>query len=230
MAKKNYYAVKQGASPGIYQTWAETEAQVKGYPGAKFKGFATETEARQWLEGKVGDKVASSATKKRVHTPVQPPKEGEITVYTDGGALNNPGPGGYGAILLLNDSRKELCGGYRLTTNNRMELMGCIAALRELRNCRENITVYSDSSYVVNGIAKGWARKWRGNGWIKSDKKPVINQDLWEELLRLTESLRVNFIWVKGHAGNELNERCDRLAVNSAKGENLQRDKGYEQL
>ncbi len=229
MSKKKYYAVKQGISPGIYRTWSETEAQVKGYPGAKFKGFASETEARRWLESSDSGIGSSPRTAKKKPLAAAPHhgKSG-ITVYTDGGALNNPGPGGYGVIILFNGKEKEICGGYRLTTNNRMELMACIAALRELKGSREKITLYSDSSYVVNGITKGWAKSWRRKGWRKSDGKPAINRDLWEELLRLTEDLHVDFQWVRGHAGNPLNERCDRLAVSCARGSELLPDEEYE--
>jgi ribonuclease HI len=109
-----------------------------------------------------------------------------------------------------------------------MELMGVIVALKKLKQRDHKITVYTDSSYVVNGITKGWADKWRKNNWLKPDKKPAINSDLWNELLNLTEPLNIDFIWVKGHAGNRYNERCDELAVSAAKGKNLSVDKGYE--
>jgi ribonuclease HI len=109
-----------------------------------------------------------------------------------------------------------------------MELMGCIVALQKLEQRDKPITLYSDSSYVVNGIVKGWAKNWRKNGWIKSDKKPAVNQDLWEKLLELVEPLAITFKWVKGHAGNPLNERCDELAVASARRSGLPEDVGYK--
>jgi len=156
------------------------------------------------------------------------PKTGEVTIYTDGGARYNPGPGGYGAVLIYDGEQKELSGGYKLTTNNRMELMACIVALRELEYRDKPVTLYSDSSYVVNGIAKGWAKNWRKKGWIKSDKKLAINPDLWAELLDLVEDLNITFKWVKGHAGNPMNERCDELAVASARKSGLPVDVGYK--
>lgn len=242
MAKKKWYAVKKGKIPGIYTEWPKAEAQVKGFPGAKFKGFASEKEAQLWLEGKLKeDKSTVKIKKTRKPTSENTaPREGfgdGIVVYTDGGAINNPGPGGYGVVLTygekcgtkLANTRKELSGGFRLTTNNRMELMACIVALRQLKKVDTPVTLFSDSSYVVNGIRKGWAKKWQKNGWLKADKKPVMNQDLWSELLELSENLQVSFHWVKGHAGNPMNERCDKLAVQSAKGRSLSIDKGYEQ-
>ena len=153
---------------------------------------------------------------------------GEIVIYTDGGCLGNPGPGGYGIVLIYGNTTKEIFGGFRLTTNNRMELMGVITALKALKQRDHKITVHTDSSYVVNGITKGWAKNWKKNNWIKPDKKPALNPDLWAELLDLTEPLNIDFIWVKGHAGNKYNERCDELAVLAAKGKDLPIDKGYE--
>lgn len=135
-----------------------------------------------------------------------------VYLYTDGSSLGNPGPGGYGAILVLGPHEKELSGGENPTTNNRMELMGAIAGLSALkRPCRVILT--SDSKYLVDGITKGWAKSWRKRGWIKSDKKPALNPDLWGKLLDLLDIHQVEFVWVKGHAGHPYNERCDRLAV-----------------
>ncbi len=226
MAKKKYYAVRKGVTPGLYRSWPETEAQVKGFAGAEFKGFVSEDAARAWLEGVEEQQIRTK--KKDTVTPLPTVKDGEIVVYTDGGAINNPGPGGYGAVLLRGDHERELYGGYRRTTNNRMELMACIAALSELGTCKEKITLYSDSSYVVNGMTKGWARKWKRNGWVKSDGQPVLNVDLWQDLLQLVEDLNVVFHWVRGHAGNPYNERCDKLATRSAVGTKLLVDHGYE--
>jgi ribonuclease HI len=151
----------------------------------------------------------------------------EVTIYTDGACLGNPGPGGYGIVLLYKGHRKELSAGYRLTTNNRMELLGAIRALESLKEpC--NVDLHSDSEYVVNGMEKGWARRWRANGWRKSDKTPAVNPDLWSRLLDLTETHRVRFHWVRGHNGNVENERVDRLAVAAAQGPALAVDEGYE--
>lgn len=230
--KKKCYAVARGRVPGIYDSWPEAETQVRGFAGARFKGFPTHAEAAAWMKSPSAAAPGPKARKPK-NGPAKggvpaPPKEGEITVYTDGGAINNPGPGGYGTVILHDGDRRELCGGFRLTTNNRMELMACIVALREVSPRDKPITLYSDSSYVVNGITKKWAVGWRKRGWIKSDGKPAINPDLWRELLELTEELTVTFCWVKGHAGHPLNERCDELAVSSARKSGLPVDEGYE--
>ena len=135
-----------------------------------------------------------------------------VEIFTDGACSGNPGPGGYGAILRFGEHEKELSGGEEHTINNRMELMAVITALEALkRPCRVCIT--TDSKYVVDGIEKGWAKSWRAKGWIKSDKKPAINPDLWGRLLDLIDRHEVEFRWVKGHAGHPENERCDELAV-----------------
>jgi ribonuclease HI len=139
----------------------------------------------------------------------------EVEIFTDGACRGNPGPGGYGVILRCGTNEKELSEGFCDTTNNRMELLAAIMGLKSLKQrCR--VTLYSDSQYLVNGIEKGWAKKWRANNWIKSDKKPALNSDLWDELLKLTEQHEVKIIWVKGHEGHAENERCDRLAVEAA--------------
>ena len=135
-----------------------------------------------------------------------------VEIYTDGACSGNPGPGGWGAILRYGGHEKELSGGERETTNNRMELSAVIFALSALKeSCR--VELYSDSKYVIDALSKGWAVGWRKKGWIKSDRKPALNVDLWERLLELTEKHEMVYHWVKGHADNPLNERCDRLAV-----------------
>ncbi len=140
----------------------------------------------------------------------------EVTIYTDGACSGNPGPGGWGAILEYRGTSKEISGGEKNTTNNRMELTGVISALSALREpCR--VTLYTDSRYVVDGIEKGWAEKWRENGWMRNKKDKALNPELWEELLELTKKHEVTFVWVKGHAENEKNNRCDELAVIKAK-------------
>lgn len=136
----------------------------------------------------------------------------KVEIFTDGACSGNPGPGGYGAILRVGEHVKEISGGEANTTNNRMELMGVISALSALKYpC--DVVLTTDSKYVVDSVTKGWAKKWRANNWIKSDKKPALNADLWEKLLDLLEVHNVQFVWVKGHAGHPENERCDRLAV-----------------
>lgn len=149
-----------------------------------------------------------------------------VDIYTDGSCLNNPGAGGYGIVLLSGKYRKELSGGFQHTTNNRMEIYAVIAALRALKRSAK-VNLYTDSQYVVNAIRKGWAQKWRQNGWQRNGKEKAKNADLWQELLELCEQHEVNFIWVKGHSGNPENERCDRLAVTAAQGDNLAVDVNY---
>ena len=135
-----------------------------------------------------------------------------VTIYTDGACSGNPGPGGWGAILEYMGHEKELSGGEPNTTNNRMELTAVIKALQALKEpC--TVELYSDSKYVIDALQKGWAAGWRKRGWIKSDKKPALNPDLWETLLNLTETHDVHYHWVKGHASNPKNNRCDELAV-----------------
>lgn len=228
MAKKKFYAVASGRRCGIFTDWQTAERQVKGYGGAKYKSFGSEAEAREWLENPIYQTKLRPA-KKPAPQVQQETDAGTIVVYTDGGAINNPGPGGYGIVIDAGTSRRELSGGYRLTTNNRMEMMAAIVALRELKGSGKKVHLYSDSSYLVNSIEKGWVRKWRSNGWRKSDGKPVLNVDLWKDLLGLLGEIAVRFIWVKGHAGNELNERCDRLAVSSARMPGLPADHTYEE-
>ena len=135
-----------------------------------------------------------------------------VTIYNDGACSGNPGPGGWGAILSYNGIEKELSGGEKQTTNNRMELTGVISALSALKEpCI--VELWSDSKYVIDALEKGWAQGWRKRGWVKSDKKPALNPDLWERLLDLTEKHEMHYHWVKGHADNEKNNRCDEMAV-----------------
>lgn len=151
-----------------------------------------------------------------------------IKIYTDGGCLSNPGPGGYGVVMLYGKHRRELSCGFRLTTNNRMELWACIAGLQVLnRKCR--VIVHSDSRYVVNGMSKGWVRRWRSNGWMRSEIEPVENFDLWQQLMDLADNHNTTFKWVKGHAFNRENNRCDYLARRAASGrQKMCIDEAYE--
>ena len=139
-----------------------------------------------------------------------------VEMFTDGACSGNPGPGGWGTILRFGSAEKELSGGEPMTTNNRMELTAVIRGLEALKEpCR--VTVTTDSRYVVDGIEKGWAKSWRARGWVKSDKKPALNPELWGRLLDLLDQHEVTFRWIKGHAGHPENERCDRLAVAQSK-------------
>ena len=150
----------------------------------------------------------------------------KVDIFTDGSARGNPdGPGGYGAILRYVDSKgdvheKEISAGYKKTTNNRMELMGVIKAFEELKRPCE-VTLTSDSKYVIEAFNSHWIDNWKKNNWRKSDKKPVLNVDLWKKLLEVIEPHNVTFVWVRGHEGHEENERCDRLAVSAALSDDL---------
>ncbi len=136
----------------------------------------------------------------------------KVTLNTVGACSGNPGPGGWGAILIYKDYKKEMSGGEKDTTNNKMELTAAIEGLKALKEpCK--VKLYSDSKYLIDGTTKGWARSWRQKGWKKSDGKPALNVDLWEKILELDEYHEIEYIWVKGHAGNPYNEKCDRLAV-----------------
>lgn len=135
-----------------------------------------------------------------------------VTIYTDGACSGNPGPGGWGAILMYGEHKKELSGGEADTTNNRMELTAVIEALSLLKEpCI--VDLWSDSKYVIDGLEKGWAKGWQARGWKKADKKPALNPDLWERLLELVDIHSLRYHWVKGHAENAFNNRCDELAV-----------------
>ncbi|MBQ6818429.1 MAG: ribonuclease HI [Clostridia bacterium] len=136
----------------------------------------------------------------------------QVDIFTDGACSGNPGPGGWGAVLRYQGIEKELSGGEKETTNNRMELTAIIEALSILKEpC--SVTLTTDSKYAADGITKGWARSWQKNGWRKADKKPALNSDLWEQLLQLLDTHKVKIVWVKGHAGHPENERCDNLAT-----------------
>jgi ribonuclease HI len=238
MAGKKYYAVAVGRNPGIYTQWfgdTGAQAQVKGFQGARYKGFPTIEEARAFIRERQSDEKKSAgcaqkkskrSTSRRVSAPAVS-LEGRMVIYTDGSSLGNPGPGGYGVVIPSPAKDREISGGFRNTTNNRMELLACIVGLEQLES-PSVVAIYSDSRYVVDGIKKGWAKKWRRNEWRKSNGDKALNIDLWERLLLLCERHDVTFVWVKGHAGNPGNERCDQLATQAAAGPNLPSDRGYE--
>jgi ribonuclease HI len=239
--KNKYYSVARGRKTGIFSAWYGpngAEAQILGYAGARYKGFATIEEAREWLalitaetENKSTRKTAQHIKTNGVKTVLPDhelaAKSGKVLIYTDGGCRYNPGPGGYGAAIISGKARKEISGGFRLTTNNRMELTACIEALKVLKK-ESTVIVCSDSKYIVDAVTKGWARKWRKNGWMRNKTDYTENYDLWEQLLDLCEKHHVDFVWVKGHAGTLENERCDQLATGAAAGKNLSPDKAYE--
>lgn len=252
MAKNKFYAVAQGRKPGIYNEWFGAhgaEVQIKGFAGAVFKGFAARHEAEAFI-AKASSKGAPSQTsmpwepavkdsppKARARAHAKPsskehathhaiPEGNRIEIYSDGGCSRNPGPGGYGVVILHDGKRTELSGGYALTTNNRMELMGCIKALESLKGASP-VTLHTDSQYVVNGIEKGWARRWKENNWMRTARDRAENSDLWELLLKLCDRHDARFKWVRGHVGNIENERCDRLAVAMTQESDLPPDSGY---
>lgn len=147
-----------------------------------------------------------------------------ITIYTDGAARGNPGPGGYGVLLMYGKHLKELSGGFRRTTNNRMELMAVIEGIKTLKTTELPVTIYSDSQYVVNSVTKGWL-----NNWVRTDfKGGKKNKDLWMQYYQLAKKFQIRFVWVKGHADNPYNNRCDELATAAADGRNLPEDVGYD--
>ncbi len=238
--KKKYYAVAVGRVPGIYTQWfgaQGAEIQVRGFAGAVYKGFTDLSEAKSFLtRGAKSNSKARPAGNKTAHLsptrrceskPNRVDENGKIVIYTDGGSLGNPGPGGYGIVIVNGKKSKELSKGFRRTTNNRMELLACIKGLEAIAS-PSAIVLYSDSKYVINGITKGWARKWRANGWMRTNIDPAINSDLWEKLLKLCEKHDVTFCWVKGHAGIAGNERCDALATQAASGSDRAIDQVYE--
>jgi ribonuclease HI len=239
--KKRYYVVVRGRQPGVYGQWygeGGAKEQIEGYPEAIYKGFHGRQDAIDWL-GQFSKEtllaLAPSLVDWLESAPAPPPEQnpqellaaGKVLIYTDGGALENPGPGGYGVVLRYGKHRQELSGGYRLTTNNRMELMACIQGLKAL-NMRCSVVLFSDSAYVVNSMTKGWAARWKANSWMRNGEEPVRNADLWQQLVDLCSEHDVEFRWVRGHAGNRENERCDQLAVAAARGPNLAIDTGYE--
>lgn len=148
----------------------------------------------------------------------------QIIMYTDGASRGNPGPGGYGVLLMSGERRKELSQGYRLTTNNRMELMAVIAGLEALKKQDLQVTVYTDSQYVVKAVNEGWLNKWMATNFAKGKK----NKDLWVKFYNLSKQHRLKFVWVKGHADNPYNNRCDQLATEAADSHDLLKDAGYE--
>ncbi|MCL2670337.1 MAG: ribonuclease HI [Syntrophaceae bacterium] len=227
MGKKKYYAVVRGKQPGIYSEWfgpTGAEPQIRGFAGAIYRGFPTLAEARQWFS----DPQAPPRTHLEPGPAAPRPSAGQSVAYTDGACRGNPGPGGYGVVILEEKGRQQFSQGYRLTTNNRMELMACIAALKTLAEGRE-VLLHSDSRYVVQGIEKGLARKWQANKWMRTKTEPAQNSDLWEALLALCDRRRVTFRWVRGHAGQAEaeNERCDTLATEAAQAQEALEDKGY---
>lgn len=239
--KKQYYVVLRGHKPGLYHEWfgkGGAAEQVQGFPDAAYRGFHTMEEAAAWLRDRQADTMPDlppALADLLAHQPDLPQEDdpdllleaGKVLIYTDGSALDNPGPGGYGVVLRHKRHRKELSGGFRLTTNNRMELLACIVGLGALKQTC-SVVLYSDSKYVVEGMTKGWPRRWQANDWRLADDSEVKNADLWRKLVVLCEQHDVEFRWVRGHSGNPENQRCDQLAVAAARRRGLPADTGYD--
>ena len=238
--RKQYYVVIQGRQPGLYDQWFGEEGaaeQVDGLVDAVYKGFYTLHEAAEWLRELRAETIPGLPPDlvDLLRFPPERPhpqgprallKAGKILIYTDGAAMDNPGPGGYGVVLRYGGHSRELSGGFCRTTNNRMELLACVEGLKALkRQC--TVVLYSDSKYVVNGMSKGWAERWQARGWKLSNGQNVKNADLWRQLVGLCQQHDVEFRWVRGHSGNRDNERCDQLATAAAQGPDLKADVGY---
>jgi len=229
-SQPKFYAVLKGYQPGIYLSWDACRQQVEGYAGAQFKAFPTRQAAEAFMG--IAPKQEKHDQSLFHQDKIQAPQSGkQVVIYCDGACIRNPGPGGYGVVISYKDQRRELSAGFRLTTNNRMEILGCIVGLQALKEpCA--VVVYSDSRYVVDAMTKSWAVKWRRNNWKRRDEqgnqKDVLNRDLWTKLLELSEKHRIQFEWVRGHTGIEGNERCDQLARSAATGNALGIDVEYE--
>ena len=223
---KKVYAVRVGRKTGLFTSWPECEAQVRGYMGARYKGFMTAAEAMQWLQGEDVPPKARKSTRAgafagRVMETGQDKQyqakadgEAEYLIYTDGSCLRNPdGPGGWAAVLTKQATGEtiELSGGEPSTTNNRMELTAAIRALDAVPE-KATVILCTDSQYMKNGFTRNWLSGWKKKGWVTSQGTPVKNKDLWCRLDELFGKRRVAFHWVKGHVGIAANERCDQLA------------------
>jgi ribonuclease HI len=173
-----------------------------------------------------GEKPIEKKSASNEIDPAQALADGKMVIYTDGACEGNPGRGGYGVVVLYKKKRKELSGGFHRTTNNRMELMAGIVGLEVVQNGVEAL-LFSDSRYLVNGLNRGWASRWRQHGWMRTKTDKAENADLWARLLELVEGRKVQFIWVRGHAGNKENERCDQLAVQALSRPKLSEDENY---
>lgn len=232
-SKKQLYVVVNGRIPGIYDRWfgeGGAAEQVEGFPEAIYKGFHNQDEAIAWLRTLSRQKLAksapnlldlveSSAPLPDDEDPQKLLQEGKVLIYTDGGTLENPGPGGYGVVLRFKNHRREISCGYRMTTNNRMELMACIAGLEALKKTSQ-VVIFSDSQYVVINMLNGRAEGWQVDGWVGAKEHVIENADLWEKLLALCAQHEVEFRWLRGHSGQPDNERCDELARAAARQEN----------
>ena len=241
---KKIYLVVKGRQPGLYTEWfgpGGAAEQVKDFPDAVYKGFYTREAAVQWLQpARPPDprrpsplpapaaRVRSSPSLcrgRRASLPCCAPAQPCSSPMA--APSPTPVPAATASCCVYKDLRRELSGGFRLTTNNRMELLACIAGLSALESPADAV-LFSDSSYVVDGITKGWAKRWQSRGWLRTKTEKAENIDLWERLLALCAARKVDFRWVRGHAGDPDNERCDRLATQAASRKNLPPDENFE--
>ncbi|MCS7248214.1 MAG: ribonuclease HI [Anaerolineales bacterium] len=244
--QKLLYLVLRGRKPGVYLAWEGLEGaklQVDGFANALYRGFYTTEEAVHWLKAqterplpeslqewlaKQEEALASSSSPSLRSKIENHLRSGGTVIFTDGCALGNPGPGGYAAVILRDSAREELSGGFRSTTNNRMELYACIAALEHLQPPAQ-VLLITDSAYVFRATTEGWLQNWATNGWKRRDGKTIQNLDLWQRFHRLCQVFSVEFHWIKGHNATAENERCDHLALSSAQQSELPEDPGYSQ-
>ena len=213
--RKNFYAVKVGRQPGIYTTWAECEQQVRGFPGARYKGFVTKTQAIGWLNKKEDESPVPKWVAEPNKVETEETLLDGINLYTDGSCLKNPGVGGWAAIIVIGESVRELAGGTADTTNNRMEMTAAINGLEALP-VGAIVNLHTDSQYLKNAFTRYWLANWKRYGWKTANGSDVLNKDLWLRLDNLCQTRQVKFHWVKGHAGHKYNERCDTLARSEA--------------
>lgn len=243
--KKTIYIVLKGHQPGVYLQWEGSEGakiQVEGFGNAVYKGFYTTEEACNWLKSQAKEplppplkkwlteqegKAANQSSKSLKFLTENHLKAGGTVIFTDGATLGNPGRGGYAAVILQNQSRRELSGGFRLTTNNRMELYACIAALESIQP-PQKVFLITDSAYVYRPMRQGWLQRWAENGWKRRGGRMVENRDLWQRLHRLCQHFTIEVYWIKGHNATLENERCDRLANRAAQKPDLPEDQGYQ--
>lgn len=241
MARKRFYVVIHGRQPGIYQEWSGEEGaaeQVEGVDEAIFKGFETIEEAVEWIRGfdretllrlapDLLDLVDRRSSGQQAKSPEDWLRAGSVVIYTHGAVIAHPDLGGYGVVLCFGNHRKELSGGLSRTSDRRMELIACIEGLRTLRfTCW--VVLYSDSSYVVHGLTRGWAERWQAEGWKLGDNQEVMNADLWRRLVTLCHIHHVRFRSVGGLASHHDYSRCTELATAAAKHPNLPADLSRE--
>jgi len=221
-------AYEKARSDNLAATDDAAVVEYLGHPVSLIKGSSMNIKITGPEDLALGSAIIRSGWQSGLQLREEDKEPACVEIYTDGACSGNPGPGGYGVVLLYKGNRKELSGGFRLTTNNRMEILSVIKGLEALKEpC--NVCLYSDSRYVVDAVEKGWAKRWKKNNWMKNKNEPALNPDLWQRLLELLEVNQVSFQWVKGHANNPENERCDQLARAAVQGE-LESDEFYESI